>query len=67
MSLWLMPELSVSSAMPMYCGILMIDKSLWKTCKTIAYALETLKFEDLNRMWEDIRAEQRAENEERPA
>ena len=58
MSLWLMPELSVSSAMPMYCVILMIDESLWKTC---------LQFEDLNRMWEDIRAEQRAENEERPA
>merc|ERR1712080_20069 len=66
MSIWLMPKLSVSRAIQMYFMILMLDKTLWTTWKKITKALETYKFEDLNRIWEEALAEfdrQEAENE----
>ena len=65
MSIWLMPKLSVSRAIQMYFMILLLDKTLWTTWKKITKALETYKFEDLNRIWEEALAEfnrQMAEN-----
>ena len=65
-----MPKLSVSSVMRMNFMILMLDRTLWQIWNTISKALETYKFEDLKRIWEEIKADfdrQMAENEDRRA
>ena len=48
----------------------MLDRTLWQIWNTISKALETYKFEDLKRIWEEIKADfdrQMAENEDRRA